>query len=472
MLNILVNLYFTISGIFAFQSILFGIRLFRLKDYNLKWPFLFTITASFHSLLFGLVFSSSTETVSFFATIIYIVGLFSFGTYLQNLKLFYGLNLKFVKYGVNSLFLAGFLLTCIGVISALIPGLELFTILKSPVYISMIDYESFILPGPIMVFFSGYSRVISLSILIFIFLKGRLYRDKWLQTGIFISIAIMLHNFVSLIWFMDYFIPLFPFMNIIELSRFSWLILNNEKTALISYQDQVHSLENHLEKHSGLKEIGINTASIIHDLAGPIFIIKAQLQNAFKELESQDSSKLPQRLNKILNASERLENMITDEKKDKLSFQTLKIIDFNPVLDEALEVLEKRLLKSNINVTNKIEGSDIKVLANQASLLRIIINLLNNACDEVSKLEEPSRWITIDYELNHNTIIKFSNAGAPVPKDIQEKIFTPYFTTKSNSGGSGFGLNICKNMMEEMHGQIIYHSEAKTPEFHLVFGKE
>jgi signal transduction histidine kinase len=58
--------------------------------------------------------------------------------------------------------------------------------------------------------------------------------------------------------------------------------------------------------------------------------------------------------------------------------------------------------------------------------------------------------------------------GKGIPAELQEKIFVPYFTTKSS--GTGLGLAIVKNMMLGMQGNIRFESvENKGTAFHLYF---
>ena len=70
--------------------------------------------------------------------------------------------------------------------------------------------------------------------------------------------------------------------------------------------------------------------------------------------------------------------------------------------------------------------------------------------------------------INEFLVVSISDNGKGIPAELQEKIFVPYFTTKSS--GTGLGLAIVKNMMLGMQGNIRFESvENKGTTFHLYF---
>ena len=83
--------------------------------------------------------------------------------------------------------------------------------------------------------------------------------------------------------------------------------------------------------------------------------------------------------------------------------------------------------------------------------------------------ESANGLITIDARMEGlYLIIKIKDNGKGIPEDLKEKIFVPYFTTKSS--GTGLGLAIVKNMMMGMKGDIRFESEEnKGTAFELFF---
>jgi len=51
-------------------------------------------------------------------------------------------------------------------------------------------------------------------------------------------------------------------------------------------------------------------------------------------------------------------------------------------------------------------------------------------------------------------VIRVRDTGCGIPEEEREQIFAPLYTTKSSAGGSGMGLAICRQIVEEMRGSI------------------
>lgn len=62
------------------------------------------------------------------------------------------------------------------------------------------------------------------------------------------------------------------------------------------------------------------------------------------------------------------------------------------------------------------------------------------------------------YLENQDIVVKITDSGAGIPLEIQEKIFQPFFTTKSAGEGSGLGLDIVKKIIEKHQGNIQFTS--------------
>jgi two-component system, NtrC family, sensor kinase len=89
-------------------------------------------------------------------------------------------------------------------------------------------------------------------------------------------------------------------------------------------------------------------------------------------------------------------------------------------------------------------------------ILQVLLIIIKNAKDELTKESSTQRkLIFVDSyrEENHNIIKIRDNAGG-ISKDIINKIFDPYFTTKENDEGTGIGLYMSKQIIEGMDGSI------------------
>jgi signal transduction histidine kinase len=76
------------------------------------------------------------------------------------------------------------------------------------------------------------------------------------------------------------------------------------------------------------------------------------------------------------------------------------------------------------------------------------------------------------HENEEQITIHISNNGPQIPKDIRDKIFEKFFTTKESSRGTGLGLNIVRQVMDEHRGQVSVVSEEDLTTFIFNFPKK
>ncbi|WP_340199337.1 sensor histidine kinase [Ascidiimonas sp. W6] len=107
-----------------------------------------------------------------------------------------------------------------------------------------------------------------------------------------------------------------------------------------------------------------------------------------------------------------------------------------------------------------------------ASLLEmVLINLLKNATDAVTDIDTPQIKIYSGLDQNLNVFISVKDNGKGISEQALEKIFIPFFTTKSS--GSGIGLSISRQIMEMHNGSLIVgQSEDDMTTLKMVFHKE
>lgn len=125
-----------------------------------------------------------------------------------------------------------------------------------------------------------------------------------------------------------------------------------------------------------------------------------------------------------------------------------------------LKLVDATIKENNIKIIlNLIEDINLKGYPNE--LIQCFINIFNNAKDALlENNREENRYIFISHKtVDNKIIIKFKDNAGGIPQNIISKIFEPYFTTKHASEGTGLGLHMTYNLIEEgMHGNI----EAKN----------
>ena len=124
---------------------------------------------------------------------------------------------------------------------------------------------------------------------------------------------------------------------------------------------------------------------------------------------------------------------------------------------EMMSDIHSLLRADGILFSFDIQPYDMMLLADRMLVEQVMINLLKNAWEACSRKETPEVKVHIYKNAYHNPVIMVADNGCGILPDVQDKIFVPFFTTKS--GGSGIGLSICRQILILHGGNITFETE-------------
>lgn len=113
-----------------------------------------------------------------------------------------------------------------------------------------------------------------------------------------------------------------------------------------------------------------------------------------------------------------------------------------------------------------IGDTSLKIWSYQSKLYQIWSNIIKNAIDAIEN--EGNIEINL-FEENGKTHVTISNDGPTIPPEQLSRIFNKFFTTKDKSYGTGLGLNIVKEIIDEHNGEIFVESKVGSTTFHIIF---
>lgn len=138
---------------------------------------------------------------------------------------------------------------------------------------------------------------------------------------------------------------------------------------------------------------------------------------------------------------------------NKLPDSVSEIFDLKTSIDTAIVLLKQRLKSCTFSFNY---NADCFINGNIQHIVHVWINLLSNA------IEATNGTGTIAVNVckeNEEVVISVQDNGTGISPEIITKIFTPYFTTKKKQGGTGIGLDICKNVISSIGGIISVSSK-------------
>ena len=148
-------------------------------------------------------------------------------------------------------------------------------------------------------------------------------------------------------------------------------------------------------------------------------------------------------------------------------------IQLRDVSESALETFRDRLERSNVRVDTEID-TDGAMQGDPEKLRRVLINLVGNALDALEESETQDGLIELSAGENlagTEVWLRVRDNGPGIDPQTLDRIFNPFFTSKSN--GTGLGLAISKKVVDAHGGSIEATSTPGTgTEFLLTFPKQ
>jgi PAS domain S-box-containing protein len=213
---------------------------------------------------------------------------------------------------------------------------------------------------------------------------------------------------------------------------------------------QLKEAQEQLIKSERLAAIGQVAAMVGHDLRNPLTSIKGATYYLKKKLGPKMDEKAMEMLELIEKDIEHSNEIITDLMEYSKEIR-LELTETTPksIIKEALSLVE---IPKNVKVIDSTQ-SEPKIKMDIDKMKRVFANFIKNA---VEAMLEGGKLTISTKESDGNVEIMFIDTGIGMAKEVMEKIWTPFFTTKAE--GMGLGLPICKRVIEAHGGKISVES--------------
>src|SRR4030067_2807270 len=193
-----------------------------------------------------------------------------------------------------------------------------------------------------------------------------------------------------------------------------------------------------------------------HDIRNPLQSIIGELYLAKDELESLPESDTKRTLKETITPIEQQASYINKIVTDLQDFaKPLKPCNEETNLETILQSIISSIdIPENIELTYAFKEGFPKFKADTAYIKRVLTNLFSNAAQA---MPNGGKQIYNAPHENGSVTINVEDTGVGIPEEAKPRLFQPLFTTKSK--GKGFGLAVCKRLIEAMNGTIGFDSQ-------------
>lgn len=233
-------------------------------------------------------------------------------------------------------------------------------------------------------------------------------------------------------------------------------------------------------QNSKMTSLGEISAGIAHEINNPLAIIAGKVQLVRKLTEDGLKTgtiawdKMKDACDRVEETVQRISKIIRGLRAFTRESGADPFVDvsINSILEDILSICEAHFRSKGVQVIlPDLKQLNFHLECRPSQVAQVLLNLMNNAFDEVKKVQK--KWIKIEVEdLGSDLTIRVIDSGPGVPEGFRKKLFQPFFTTKEVGKGTGLGLSISLGIIGAHQGNIYLDEQAPHTTFVILLPKK
>lgn len=212
-----------------------------------------------------------------------------------------------------------------------------------------------------------------------------------------------------------------------------------------------------------LAALGTLAAGVAHEINNPLAIIRESVGWIQQLLKKDELKHIPQR-NNFVKALDKVEKSI--ERARRITHQLLGFVkksdsaflevNLNEIMEEAVQLVAHEAENRSIDILKQVDPLLENIWSDAYQLRQVFINLLTNAVHAIGS--QGTITLALKNAGDHATFT-VSDSGPGIPRENLQKIFEPFFSTKSPGEGTGLGLFVTRGIVEKLGGTVEVESK-------------
>lgn len=222
-------------------------------------------------------------------------------------------------------------------------------------------------------------------------------------------------------------------------------------------RDELHlrTMRDELAHVGRLNELGQVSAGIAHELNQPLTAMMNYSNVARRLIETKDAANMEKASEAIAKATDQAQRAGVIIRRMRSFIEKREtnraVEDINSIVDDAIALALIGANADGITADLRLEADLPSVYVDRLQIQQVLVNLIRNAVDAMA--ETSQRVLTLSTARNADGVeVTVSDTGPGLSKEVADRIFMPFFTTKP--GGMGIGLVISQSIIEAHGGQI------------------
>jgi C4-dicarboxylate-specific signal transduction histidine kinase len=212
-----------------------------------------------------------------------------------------------------------------------------------------------------------------------------------------------------------------------------------------------------LARVTRLTALGELTASIAHEVNQPLAAVVANAEACLRWLKRgiPDLDAARRSVEWIIDDGNRASEVIRRVRAlaNKTDIEKAPL-DINDVTREVIALVQRELSSHQVSLRMELAPALPRILGDRVQLQQVIINLVMNGIEAMRSVTDrpPELVILSRHDESQQVLLSVTDCGIGISTENADRLFNPFFTTKS--GGMGMGLSICRSIIEAHEGRL------------------
>ncbi|PHR72988.1 MAG: hypothetical protein COA66_04110 [Arcobacter sp.] len=191
---------------------------------------------------------------------------------------------------------------------------------------------------------------------------------------------------------------------------------------------------------SKMAAMGEMIENIAHQWRQPLSVISTSATGLIlkTEIQTVNNEEIVNTMECINNHTQYLSQTIDDFRKFFSITKEKNTFCLKDTIKKVFKLLSSEFVNSNIIIIENTQ--ELCILSYEYELIQVLINILNNAKDQLFEKDIKEKYIFIDIKVKENIEISIKDNAGGIPGNLIHKIFKQHFTTKAKQNGTGIGL--------------------------------
>ncbi len=210
-----------------------------------------------------------------------------------------------------------------------------------------------------------------------------------------------------------------------------------------------------------MAELGVLSASLLHELRQPLFAIKA-----LSQLSVEQGQMSPEHILMLVRQIEHMQTLVDAYSGFSSPGESVVLFDLNDPVRNAAQMLAHRGRSQGASLDLDLAAGFLPVRARPSATQQVVVNLLANAYDAVEAGGGGS--VSVHTEADEHMVRLFvRDTGPGVPQGLEDEVFEPFVTTKGPGQGTGLGLYIASKIVAEANGELVMRRDGNGTVFEV-----